>query len=858
MDTRREFLKKATVLSGGAGLLNALPASIQKALAIDPQPGSTFLDAEHVVLLMQENRSFDHAFGSLQGVRGFNDPRAIQLPDKNPVWLQSNAAGETYPPFRMDFKNSKATWMHSLPHSWTNQVDARNHGKFNKWLDVKQSGDKDYAAMPLTMGYYTRQDIPFYYALADAFTVCDQHFCSSLTGTTPNRLYFWTGTIREKQHDSVYANVWNENVDYGSEVEWHSFPELLEENNISWKIYQNELSMPLGLTDEEDAWLGNFGDSPLQWFKQYNVKFTPGYVAFLKKISESLPGEIEALEEQLRTLPSPNKEVNDLRNKLKEKITMLQNAQQELKIFTPENYEKLSQLQKNLHEKAFTTNKKDPSYHEMTTLKYQDGSTEREVKVPKGDILHQFREDVKSGTLPTVSWLVAPECFSDHPSSAWYGAWYVSEALDILTQNPEVWKKTIFILTYDENDGYFDHVPPFVAPDPNRKETGAVSKNIDSSIDFVSFEQQLLKKEYPAAASRESPIGLGFRVPMVVASPWSRGGWVNSQVFDHTSCLQFLEKFLSHKKGKKIEEANISSWRRVVCGDLSSIFRPYKGEKINYPEFLSKDLFIESVHKAKFKEVPSNYKRLSASDIEQVIRDPKSVDWMPRQEKGTRNSCSIPYQLEVEGRLATDKKSFGIKFEVKNEIFGKDSAGSPFNVYAPGKYLSANKDKNGKMMYESVRTWAYAVSAGESINDSWPLDHFENEMYHLCVYGPNGFFREFKGNANDPILNIFCVTDRDSKNKLTGNIEVHVINEDSPTRYNVEVIDNAYKTGTRTKIVNNSGSSGSHASIVMDLSKSFGWYDFSVLITGNTTFVKRYAGRIEIGKASVSDPAMAG
>jgi len=99
---------------------------------------------------------------------------------------------------------------------------------------------------------------------------------------------------------------------------------------------------------------------------------------------------------------------------------------------------------------------------------------------------------------------------------------------------------------------------------------------------------------------------------------------------------------------------------------------------------------------------------------------------------------------------------------------------------------------------------------------------------------------------------------RDSKNKLTGDIEVQLINEDSPTRYNAEVIDNAYKTGTRTKIVNNSGSSGSHASIVMDLSKSFGWYDFSVRITGNTIFEKRYAGRVEIGKSSVSDPAMAG
>ncbi len=80
-------------------MLQVLPASIARAMAINPAPGSTWRDAEHVVFLMQENRSFDHTYGSLQGVRGFNDPRAITLPNKNKVWLQTNAAGETYAPF---------------------------------------------------------------------------------------------------------------------------------------------------------------------------------------------------------------------------------------------------------------------------------------------------------------------------------------------------------------------------------------------------------------------------------------------------------------------------------------------------------------------------------------------------------------------------------------------------------------------------------------------------------------------------------------------------------------------------------------------------------------------------------------
>ena len=231
--SRREFLKKAMLLSGTAGISQFLPASIQKAFAIDPEPGSTYMDAEHIVLLMQENRSFDHTYGTLQGVRGFNDPRAIELPNKDLVWLQTNEKGETYAPFRLDIKDTKITWMGSLPHAWTNQIDARNEGKYDKWLLVKKSGDETYADMPLTMGYYTRKDIPFYYALADAFTVCDQHFCSSLTGTTPNRLYFWTGTLRAEQDENSKANVWNEDADYNTMVIWKTFPERLEENGIT-------------------------------------------------------------------------------------------------------------------------------------------------------------------------------------------------------------------------------------------------------------------------------------------------------------------------------------------------------------------------------------------------------------------------------------------------------------------------------------------------------------------------------------------------------------------------------------------------------------------------------------------------
>src|SRR6185503_15811461 len=137
-----------------------------------------------------------------------------------------------------------------------------------------------------------------------------------------------------------------------------------------------------------------------------------------------------------------------------------------------------------------------------------------------GDILHQFRKDVQAGSLPTVSWLSAPGKFSDHPYAPWYGAWYVSEVMDILTKNPEVWKKTIFILTYDENDGYFDHAPCYVAADPKRAESGGASEGIDTGIEYIQMEEEL-RMGAPEKAARTGPIGMGFRVPMIIASPWS-------------------------------------------------------------------------------------------------------------------------------------------------------------------------------------------------------------------------------------------------------------------------------------------------------------------------------------------------
>jgi len=833
------------MLTGAAGLFNSLPQSIQRALAIDPAAGSTYLDAEHVVILMQENRSFDHSYGTLRGVRGYNDPRAITLPNKNLVWLQTNESGETYAPFRLNIKETKATWMGSLPHSWPNQVDARNQGKYDQWLIAKKSGHKDYAKMPLTQGYYNREDIPFYYSLADAFTVCDQNFCSSLTGTTPNRLYLFTGTVREKPNTDAYANIRNENVTDDNEASWTTFPERLEENNISWRIYQNELSIRTGFTGEEDSWLANFTDNPIEWFKQYNVRFHTKYQDYLKEKLKSLPGEVRELQTKLRSSSLPTEEIKKSEDLIEEKGLLYEFLQAELKEWSPENFAKLTEYHKNLHRKAFTTNVNDPDYRSVATVKYHDGDIEHEAKAPQGDTLHQFRADVSNGKLPTVSWLVAPENFSDHPGAPWYGAWYVSEVMDILTKNPDVWKKTIFILCYDENDGYFDHVPPYVVPHPHKEHTGITSPGIDTAVEFVTMEQDMKKKDKKEC--RESPIGLGYRVPLVIASPWNRGGNVCSEVFDHTSIIQFLEKFVSHKSGKDIVEDNISAWRRTICGDLTSSFKPDDGKAFPLPKFVERAEFMESIHNAQYRRLPSAYKALTTEDIKQLNANPAKSPYMPKQEKGTRPACPIPYQLYAEGALNTDKKAFEISLEARNDIFGKQSAGSPFIIYAPGKYQQ-----------EQVRVWNYAVSSGGKVQDKWSIEDFEDQIYHLIAYGPNGFMREYMGDISDPSIQVSCGYQLDKNQKPTGNIELKIKNTDSTKKYVVAIRDNAYKTKSLIKTLEPSGSKGSESAIIMNLQKSFNWYDFTVRVNGNNIFGKRFAGHVETGKESQSDPLMGG
>jgi phospholipase C len=845
MESRRDFLKLASLLAAGGFGQQMLPA-IARAASIDPEPGSTYQDAEHIVILMQENRSFDHLYGTLRGVRGYNDPRAITQPSGNPVWLQAAASGAIHAPFHFDIRNSSATWLGSLPHGWVDQHDACNGGRNDGWIPAKAASNPKHAHLPLTMGYYTREDLAFYYALADAFTVCDQNFCSSLTPTEPNRLHMWTGTVRAEPSIQSFAYVRNDDMGYDKQLEWTTFPDRLEQLGISWRIYQNELSLPSGLTGEEDKWLSNFDDNPLEYFTHYRVRFTPSHRRWLTQQESSLVSKLKELSSAPHNAEPHSTETE---KHIAEAQRQLEDVRRDLAACTDAAFAALPEHEQNMHRKAFSTNEGDPDFRTLTPLRYQQDGVERSMNVPKGDVFYEFRQDVQNGKLPAVSWIVAPEAFSDHPSSAWFGAWYVSESLNILTSNPEVWKKTIFILCYDENDGYFDHIPPFVPPQPGRTDTGKVSAGIDASVEYVSQKQiDAMRQKEPDWPGKPGPIGLGFRVPLVIASPWSRGGYACSQVFDHTSLLQFLEVFLSHKKGQPVRETNISAWRRTVCGDLTSAFRPWNAQSSHLPDPVRRDPFLISIQEAKLKPMPGGMEPLTPAEIEQVHNSPQNSPRLPKQENGVRPACALPYELSADGALAVDGSAFTIEFAAEQRLFGGRAAGAPFRVYTPGRVRPAGTDTGSDPnsgAFETGRSWDYAVAAGDRIVDHFPLQLFDSETYHLCVYGPNGFFREFRGDPHDPRLTVSLLSA--SQSPL-----LKLVNRDPSQPLAVTIDDLAYGDAARTVAIQ----AGSSSELPLNLGPNFGWYDLRIRVAGFGHYEQRYAGKVETGRESFTDPSM--
>src|SRR5262245_14952942 len=503
---RRTFLQLT-----GATALTTLQSNISKALAIpaNNQTG-TIRDVEHIVILMQENRPFDHHFGTIAGVRGYADPRAVKinLPLKSgtgtvpaSVFLQPagktnedhgnsvpgpSGAVDVLPPFRIDPhavppapgpENLGSTWLPGTGHSWSGIHKAWNQGQYDRWA-VQQG--------PMAMNYMTRDDVQYHCALADAFTVRDAYFCSVMGPTNPNRDYMWTGCIGNLSNlgpggtdghgaGPVTSNGLSIN---GAYFVWKTYPERLQEAGVSWKFYQDLAGATPFAPDfgfsENNLFTGNFGDTTVLYFNQY--------------------------------LTAP--------------------------VSSP------------LFQNACTGTK-------IENIMPGAGAPAEAWKAWQEHLFDDFRHDVESGKLPQVSWFSAPTGYTEHSDTPMnYGAWYISKILDILVSNPKVFSKTVFIINYDEADGSFDHVVP---PSPPQTPANGAST--------VSIENEIVTTSTP-----NGPIGLAQRVPLIVISPWTKGGYVNSQVFDHSSVIQFIEKRLG------VHEPNISPWRRAVAGDMTSLF----------------------------------------------------------------------------------------------------------------------------------------------------------------------------------------------------------------------------------------------------------------------------------------------
>ena len=245
--SRRKLLVSATALSGLAVSGAALPANLRKMMAATPHDlRGRLSDIEHIVILMQENRSFDHYFGTMPGVRGFQDPTAITLPGGKSVFYQSDPshADGYLTPFHYDTKSTSAQQTPGTDHTWGTQHEA--------WQRRWTSGWRPRASY--TMGYFTQPDIPFHWALAQAFTLCDNYHCSVLGPTNPNRLYMWSGMI--DPNGTGGGPVTDDSPAFNNAYpSWTTYPERLEAAGVSWQVYQ-----------EED----NYDDNALAWFKQFS------------------------------------------------------------------------------------------------------------------------------------------------------------------------------------------------------------------------------------------------------------------------------------------------------------------------------------------------------------------------------------------------------------------------------------------------------------------------------------------------------------------------------------------------------------------------------------------------------------
>jgi phospholipase C len=272
--TRRQLLRDVGRFAVAAAASSLMPPNVRRMLAQQAPATSSLRDVKHVVMLMQENRSFDHYFGTMAGVRGFDDPEALKLPGGRSVFYQAddqNPEGYLLP-FHLDTRATSAQKIPSTSHAWAVQHEAWNGGRMDQWLRAHRKADGVHG--PYCMGYYTREDIPFQFALAEAFTLCDAYHCSVMGPTWPNRMYWMTGTIDpEGRNGGPIINNKAPKEGYT----WTTYAERLEKAGISWKVYQQE---------------DNYGCNLLETFKVFR-EADKGSALYARGMVRSPEGQFE-------------------------------------------------------------------------------------------------------------------------------------------------------------------------------------------------------------------------------------------------------------------------------------------------------------------------------------------------------------------------------------------------------------------------------------------------------------------------------------------------------------------------------------------------------------------------------------
>jgi phospholipase C len=423
-----------------------------------------------------------------------------------------------------------------------------------------------------------------------------------------------------------------------------------------------------------------------------------------------------------------------------------------------------------------------------------------------------LQSDVMNNTLPEVSWVVAPQAYCEHPTfPPNWGAWYISNVLDALTSNPEVWASTVFIVNFDENDGFFDHL---IAPTPP---TGAATGA--STVDTVN---ELYPGVEGVASFAPGPYGMGARVPCFVVSPWSRGGWVCSQAFDHTSVIQFIEKRFG------VAESHITPWRRAISGDLTAALN-FKVADPRPPELPNTASFVSFVSGGALTPVTQAMIEAGKQPAPNIPIAVPAVQTMPTQEPGQRLARALPYRLQADASVDITAQTVSIAFENTGTV------GAFFHVRSA---LGAENSGKGS------GPWGYTVDPAKRVlSDQWAPT--AGTGYDLSVYGPNGFFRRAAGGLT----------------RTSANLAVQALAELAGGAL-VLIIQNLATWPTTLSIANQYTNRVEHfplaphgrVSVPVLIETSFRWYDLLITDSTDASFVRHYAGHVENGFDSVSDP----